>query len=169
MYRVDLVDARDAVARPRRDRGVRAEVRLERVCVDRAAEAVRALRQDREAIPAVGEEAVHGDAIRAGRGDRRPVDADRRRVDAIARAGARFLRGWPADAPRPKVGSGLRPLTPDGLPVIGRLPRTMGVWVASGHSMLGVTLGPASGAALAAAITGESPDVLRPFDPARFQ
>lgn len=92
----------------------------------------------------------------------------RRRVDAIARAAARFLRGWPQDARPTSVGSGLRPLTPDGLPVLGRVPNAPGVWVASGHSMLGVTLGPASGEALAAAIGGASPDVLRPFDPARF-
>jgi D-amino-acid dehydrogenase len=92
----------------------------------------------------------------------------RRRVDAIARAAARYLRGWPADARPRTVGAGLRPRTPDGLPVLGRVPKTLGVWVASGHSMLGVTLGPASGEALAAAIGGASPDVLRPFDPARF-
>ena len=62
----------------------------------------------------------------------------------------------------------MRPLTPDGLPVIGPLRSAPAVWVASGHSMLGVTLGPATGEALAAAMTGESPELLRPFDPARF-
>ncbi len=93
----------------------------------------------------------------------------RRRVAAIARAAARYLRGWPADARPARVASGLRPLTPDGLPVLGRVPNAPAVWVASGHSMLGVTLGPASGEALAAAITGESPEVLKPFDPARFR
>jgi D-amino-acid dehydrogenase len=92
----------------------------------------------------------------------------RRRVDAIATAGARWLRDWPADAKPARVGSGLRPLTPDGLPVIGPLPKAKGVWVASGHSMLGVTLGPSTGAALAKAIGGEEQPVLRPFDPARF-
>ena len=93
----------------------------------------------------------------------------RRRVDAIARAAARALRGWPAEGVPTAVNSGMRPLTPDGLPVVGRLPRAPGVWVASGHSMLGVTLAPATGAALAEALlTGAVPDVLRPFDPARF-
>jgi D-amino-acid dehydrogenase len=92
----------------------------------------------------------------------------RRRVDAIAAAGARWLRDWPVDAQPARVSSGLRPLTPDGLPVIGRLPKAPGVWLASGHSMLGVTLGPSSGAALAKAIGGEDQPVLKPFDPARF-
>jgi D-amino-acid dehydrogenase len=91
-----------------------------------------------------------------------------RRTRAIAAAAGRFLRGWPANAAPVRVSAGLRPLTPDGLPVIGALPGAPGVWLASGHSMLGVTLGPATGAALAAAMTGERPGVLRPFDPGRF-
>lgn len=96
------------------------------------------------------------------------TSVSRRRVDAIARAAARYFRGWPADATPARVSSGLRPLTPDGLPVIGLVPRALAVWVASGHSMLGVTLGPATGEAIAAAMTGDSPEVLKPFDPARF-
>ena len=96
------------------------------------------------------------------------MSVSRRRVEAIARVGARYLRGWPAGVRPGRVAAGLRPLTPDGLPVIGAVPRAMGVWVASGHSMLGVTLGPATGEALAAAITGTAPDILRPFDPGRF-
>jgi D-amino-acid dehydrogenase len=96
------------------------------------------------------------------------MSVSRRRVDAISRAAARYLRGWPAQARPARVSAGLRPLTPDGLPVIGRVPRAPGVWVASGHSMLGVTLGPSTGEALAAAMMGEAPEMLRPFDPARF-
>jgi D-amino-acid dehydrogenase len=96
------------------------------------------------------------------------MSVSRRRVAAIARAAARSLRGWPAAATPFRVSAGLRPLTPDGLPVIGAVRGAPGVWVASGHSMLGVTLGPATGEALAAAITGTPPAVLRPFDPARF-
>lgn len=92
----------------------------------------------------------------------------RRRVGAIARAGARYLRGWPPGARPASVGAGMRPMTPDGLPLLGRVPNAPGIWVASGHSMLGVTLGPASGEALALAIGGTDPDVLKPFDPARF-
>jgi D-amino-acid dehydrogenase len=41
--------------------------------------------------------------------------------------------------------------------------------VASGHAMLGVTLAPATGEAVAELITtGHEPDVIAPFDPARF-
>jgi D-amino-acid dehydrogenase len=91
------------------------------------------------------------------------------RVAAIARAAARCLRDWPEDYSQAKVGSGLRPMTPDGLPMIGLLPGFRNLAVASGHAMLGVTLAPATGDALADALTtGATPNVLRPFDPARF-
>jgi D-amino-acid dehydrogenase len=68
-----------------------------------------------------------------------------------------------------KVGSGLRPMTPDGLPVIGLLPGFSNLAIASGHGMLGLTLAPATADALADLIsTGKRPEVLRPFDPGRF-
>jgi D-amino-acid dehydrogenase len=92
----------------------------------------------------------------------------RRRTAAIAWAGSRALRTWPAGTAPTRVSAGLRPLTPDGLPVIGALRRHPNVFVASGHSMLGVTLGPATGEALAARIAGEPAEVLGPFDPQRF-
>lgn len=40
---------------------------------------------------------------------------------------------------------GLRPCTPDGLPVIGPVPGVLGAYVATGHAMLGLTLGPVTG------------------------
>ena len=63
--------------------------------------------------------------------------------------------------------AGLRPWLPDGLPAIGRS-RT-GVWVATGHEGAGVGLGPVTGELLAAAISGDRPELnLAPFDPDRF-
>ncbi len=92
-----------------------------------------------------------------------------RRVAAIARAAAASLRGWPADGVPAAVWTGPRPLTPDGLPLIGRLPAFGNLHVAAGHAMLGLTLAPATAEALADLLTtGRLPDVLRPFDPGRF-
>lgn len=89
-----------------------------------------------------------------------------RRVRALGAAAPRYVAGWPAGAEgRPWVG--MRPLTPDGLPVIGRVAGN--VTIASGHSMLGVTLAPATGEVVADLISGREPDVLRPFDPSRFE
>jgi glycine/D-amino acid oxidase-like deaminating enzyme len=59
---------------------------------------------------------------------------------------------------------GGRPFLPDGLPVIDRLPGRENVFAATGHGMLGVTLGPATGHRLAEYIrTGRRPEVLAPF------
>ena len=92
------------------------------------------------------------------------------RVAAIARAGARYLRGWPPDPTPATTWTEMRPMTPDGLPVIGWVPGFGNLAVASGHAMLGVTLAPATGEALADLLTtGRVPAEIRPFDPGRFR
>lgn len=89
-----------------------------------------------------------------------------KRVDGIIRSADRYLRGWPADA-KGRAWAGMRAMVPDGLPVIGRIAGN--VTVASGHSMLGVTLAPVTGELVAASIAeARTPGVLRPFDPLRF-
>lgn len=52
---------------------------------------------------------------------------------------------------------GLRPMTPDGSPVIGPVPGIAGLFVNSGHGTLGWTLGPGSAAALASLICDAAP------------
>jgi len=63
-----------------------------------------------------------------------------------------------------------RPVTDDGLPLIGRVPRVTGAYVATGHGPWGMLNAPATGLALAELITqGVASTVdLRPFDPARL-
>ena len=64
---------------------------------------------------------------------------------------------------------GFRPFTPDHLPVIGPDPRTGGLWHACGHEGAGIGLAPATGALIAALVTGADPAVdPAPFAPARF-
>lgn len=64
---------------------------------------------------------------------------------------------------------GLRPCTPDGLPVAGPAPGLEGLWVANGHAMLGLTLGPITGKLLADWILqGKEPPELLPLAPDRF-
>lgn len=91
------------------------------------------------------------------------------RVAAIARGASRGLAGWPADPSVAKIDSGLRPMTPDGMPVIGMLPKFRNLAVASGHAMLGLTLAPSTGEAVAELLTtGQAPAIIEPFSPARF-
>ena len=92
-----------------------------------------------------------------------------KRVAAMQRAAEATLWGWPHDTTTATVWTGSRPMTPDGLPAIGRAPGFRNLLLASGHAMLGVTLAPATAAALADLyVSGHPPDVLQPFDPARF-
>jgi D-amino-acid dehydrogenase len=55
--------------------------------------------------------------------------------------------------------SGLRPCTPDGLPVISVVPALRNLIVASGHAMLGVSLGPVTGKLAAQLARGEPADL----------
>jgi glycine/D-amino acid oxidase-like deaminating enzyme len=62
-----------------------------------------------------------------------------------------------------------RPVTDDGLPLIGRVPGVTGAYVATGHGPWGILNAPATGFALAELITeGASAVDLAPFDPARL-
>jgi D-amino-acid dehydrogenase len=80
-----------------------------------------------------------------------------------------YLAGWRPDPDGPlSTWAGLRPATPDGLPLIGELPGHPGLYVAAGHGMLGVTLAPATAALLAPLVLdGRLAPELEPFDPAR--
>ena len=92
----------------------------------------------------------------------------RTRVNAIRKGIERYLVRWP-EGERPRAWVGMRPLTSDGLPVIGKLPRTDNVYVATGHQMLGVTLAPSTAVVLSELmLDGESSIDLTPFEPGRF-
>jgi D-amino-acid dehydrogenase len=64
---------------------------------------------------------------------------------------------------------GLRPLSADGLPVLGPVPRIEGVVLATGHGPSGLQLGPYSGKLIADLMLGRRPEMdLSPFHAARF-
>ncbi|MEZ4531094.1 MAG: FAD-dependent oxidoreductase [Thermomicrobiales bacterium] len=91
------------------------------------------------------------------------------RVEAIVRGTADIIRGWPTDLSIPVVSSGLRPMSSDGLPLIGYLKDYRNLAIATGHGMMGLTLAPATGDAIADLMTNNgSRELLKPFDPARF-
>lgn len=65
--------------------------------------------------------------------------------------------------------AGLRPTTPDGLPIVGPAPSWDNVTYATGHAMLGLSLGPATGRIVSQLVCGERPDLdLALCSPARF-
>ena len=68
-----------------------------------------------------------------------------------------------------KTWRGSRPTLPDSLPMIGPAPRHAGLWLAFGNQHIGFTTGPATGAAIAAMISGAPPPYdVTPFAPGRY-
>jgi D-amino-acid dehydrogenase len=96
------------------------------------------------------------------------LELDRRRIDTVHRLAREYIELEQPDYEEPWAG--LRPLTPDGLPVLDWARPFTNVAVATGYSMLGMTLGPPAGEAIAEMlVTGERPAVLEPFQIERFR
>lgn len=83
-----------------------------------------------------------------------------RRVRGITRA---FPQYFPAfeekDFAEVKPWSGLRPVSPDGMPYIGRTQRWKNLTVATGHAMMGLSLAPATGRIVSELISDEKSSV----------
>lgn len=92
-----------------------------------------------------------------------------RRVEAIRRACAAAFRDWDPSPAHDRPWAGLRPMTPDGLPIVGRVPGYGNVVVASGHGMLGLTLAPSTAKTVARTLRGERlSSSEQALDPRRF-
>jgi D-amino-acid dehydrogenase len=97
-----------------------------------------------------------------------PDAVDHRRVDAIERAAASLLTGYAGATPS-AVWRGPRPVTVDGMPMVGRAPRAGRVIIAAGHAMLGITMAPITATWVSQLVAGASLDAgLAPLAPGRF-
>ncbi len=96
------------------------------------------------------------------------LSLNQRRLTAIRRAVRNYLPG--AEKFKPiEIWRGLRPCSPDGLPVIGRTARYENLIIATGHGMLGISLAPITGKIVSQLISKETPQVSSsPLSPARF-
>ena len=117
-----------------------------------------------------------GDVYVCGMADPQPlpesaegVKVDDSACDVLARAAGRVSTALAA-ARVTRRQACYRPVTDDGLPLIGRVPGVAGAYVATGHGPWGMLNAPATGLALAEMITeGEASTLdLRAFDPARL-
>ena len=82
------------------------------------------------------------------------------RVEAIVSSVTRYFPGIRLEVPQRKdIWYGFRPCSPDGLPYIGFAKGTENLLVAGGHSMMGLSLGPATGKVIADLATGRTPEV----------
>ena len=91
------------------------------------------------------------------------------RVEAIANGASRYYEGLtiPEEAKK-NAQCGLRPVTPDGLPYIGRSKRHKNLTFATGHAMMGWSLGPATGKLVSEILSEKKTSLdLAPFFPER--
>jgi D-amino-acid dehydrogenase len=84
-----------------------------------------------------------------------------------------FCRFYPQFQPKDFEGLdpwvGLRPCSPDGLPYLGRAPRFSNLIVATGHSMMGLSLAPVTGRLVADLVSGHQPTIdITQLAPERF-
>ncbi len=93
-----------------------------------------------------------------------------RRVSGIIKAVPQYYPEFsPGDFAGIRPWSGLRPCSPDGLPYIGRTRTYANLSLATGHAMMGLSLGPITGQLIAAILSGENPaHDLTLLDPDRY-
>ena len=116
-------------------------------------------------LVARGEEAIAGSTMEYAGFHPEVTSAGLARIFAAATAlcpkltGAEVRRTW----------AGLRPATPDGLPIIGGEPRLQGLWYATGHGRNGILLAGLTGLLVRQLLAGEpTAEDLASFSPTRF-
>ncbi len=92
-----------------------------------------------------------------------------RRLDMLTAAASRYLDGLALTQPVNEW-CGLRPCTADGLPVVGWAPAPSGLFVATGHARMGLTLGPVTGKLVSECILDGRPSIdITPLRVDRFR
>ena len=94
---------------------------------------------------------------------------DRRRIQSIVQGASRLIDGF-TDPDPDTLWCGLRPIAPDGLPIIDRHPTLANVFFAGAYSMLGMTVAaPAADRLAQFVLTDRRPPELEPFRADRFR
>jgi D-amino-acid dehydrogenase len=95
---------------------------------------------------------------------------NKNRVEGILESVPKYYPEIAVTMPEEKlIWHGFRPCSPDGLPYIGASQKFKNLTIASGHAMMGLSLGPATGKLIAEIIQNQSSSVsIQLFDPHRF-
>ena len=91
------------------------------------------------------------------------------RVEAIANAVTRYYPNIVLTKDeKENAACGLRPVSPDGLPYIGKSKKCENLTIATGHAMMGWSMATATGKLVSEIITEQKPSLdLNPFHPDR--
>jgi D-amino-acid dehydrogenase len=92
------------------------------------------------------------------------------RVQGIVESISKYFPAMRLDVPGEKdIWYGFRPCSPDGLPYIGRSSKIDNLFIAGGHSMMGLSLGPATGKVIADLANENKTEVnIQAFEPERY-
>ena len=95
---------------------------------------------------------------------------NKKKVQGIIESLPKFYDNFDTDGlSSQKTWQGWRPCTPDGLPYLGRLRPLKNTVIATGHAMMGLSMGPATGKIVAEIFDGQTPSIdLTRLHPARF-
>ena len=93
------------------------------------------------------------------------------RVKGIVESVPKYFPNFKPEVPAQKdIWFGFRPVSPDGMPYIGLSSKYKNLAVATGHAMIGLSLGPATGKLIAEALQGSIASMnISPFAVERFQ
>jgi D-amino-acid dehydrogenase len=96
------------------------------------------------------------------------LEVDRARLENVLRMASDYIE---LEAPDYEdAWAGLRPMTADGLPILDWAPPYRNCYLATGYSMLGMTVSQPAGEAMAEMVaTGERPALFEPFRCDRFR
>ncbi len=93
-----------------------------------------------------------------------------RRVDAILNSIHKYIGGFQqSDFAGAEPWAGLRPVSPDGVPYIGRFSKYPNLIAATGHAMVGISLAPITGQLVSEIVAGIKPSIdISLMNPDRF-
>jgi len=93
------------------------------------------------------------------------------RVQGIVESIPKYFPNFKPEMPQQKdIWFGFRPVSPDGMPYIGLSNKYKNLAVATGHAMIGLSLGPATGKIISQVLNGQATEMnITPFAVDRFQ
>lgn len=96
-------------------------------------------------------------------------NVNRVRVEAIAKAASKYYPDVDHSVEeKNNAASGLRPVSPDGLPYIGKSQKCTNLTIATGHAMMGLSMATGTGKLVSEIISNKKPSLeLNPFNPDR--
>lgn len=122
------------------------------------------LTEARVAVTPIGDSLRFAGTMEIGSLD---LKVNRRRVQGILKSIPAYYPAFrEADFEGIEPWVGLRPVSPDGLPYLGPAPGLDNLIIATGHAMMGLSLGPVTGKRVAGMLAGQAP--IPQLDPARF-